>query len=256
MRTLWVIARREVWSYLTSPVAYVVSAIFLSIVGFLFYGVAKLASERSMQWLQFQGSLPAFNVIQLVFRPVFQDMALVLVFVVPLLTMRLFAEERRQRTYDLLFSAPISIVAIVGGKFVAAVLIYTVLLMLTLILPLILGQFAVFPWTALASAYLGLWLLGLVFIGVGLFASTLTEYQIVAAFTGVGILLVLWVIGLIGQDAEITVLAAVLKKLSVSIHFDGFVQGLISTSSLLFFLSLSFLWLTMAYRVVEANRWK
>ncbi len=256
MSTLWVIARREVWSYLTSPVAYVVSAIFLAIVGFLFYGVAKLASERSLQWLQFQGSVPAFNVIQLVFRPVFQDMALVLVFVVPLLTMRLFAEERRQRTYDLLFSAPVSIVAIVGGKFAAAVLIYTVLLALTAVLPLLLGQFAVFPWTALAAAYLGLWLLGLVFIAVGLFASTLTEYQIVAAFTGVGILLVLWVVGLIGQDAELTLLATTLRRIAVSVHFDSFVQGLVSTSSIVFFTSLALLWLTMAYRVVEANRWK
>src|SRR5213078_872645 len=89
MRILWAIARRELWSYLTSPVAYVVGAIFLAITGFLFYGVAKLASERSMQLLQFQGILPTFNVIQLVFRPIFQDMALVLVFLIPLLTMRL-----------------------------------------------------------------------------------------------------------------------------------------------------------------------
>lgn len=256
MRALWVIARREVWSYLTSPVAYVVSAIFLAVVGFLFYGVAKLASERSMQWLQFQGSLPAFNVIQLVFRPVFADIALVLVFVVPLLTMRLFAEERRQRTYDLLFSAPISVAAIVGGKFLAAMFIYTVLLALTLVLPILLGQFAVFPWTALASAYLGLWCLGLVFIAVGLFASTLTEYQIVAAFIGTGILIALWVVGLIGRDAEVTVLATVIQTIALAVHFDQFVQGLISSASIVFFLSGATFWLTVAYRVVEANRWK
>lgn len=256
MRALWIIARREIWSYLTSPVAYVVSAIFLAAVGFLFYGVAKLASERSMQLLQFEGSLPAFNVIQLVFRPIFSDMALVLVFVIPLLTMRLFAEERRQRTYDLLFSAPISIAAIVGGKFLAAVLLYTVLLILTLVLPVLLGQFATFPWTALAAAYLGLWLLGLVFIAVGLFASSLTDYQIIAGFTGSGILLALWVVGLIGQDAEVTSLATVLRKVALAVHFDSFVQGLISSASIVFFLSFTMFWLTIAYRVVEANRWK
>lgn len=256
MRVLWIIARRDLWSYLTSPVAYVVGAMFLAIVGFLFYGVAKLASERSMQMLQFQGNLPAFNVVQLVFRPIFHDMALVLVFVIPLLTMRLFAEERRQRTYDLLFSAPIPIVAIVGGKFLAAVLVYTSLLLLTLVLPVLLSQFTVFPWSALLSAYVGLWLLGLVFIGVGLFASTLTEYQIVAAFTSIGILLALWVLGLIGQDTEVTTLSIISRKLAVSIHFDTFVQGLINSASIIFFISLAVFWLTIAHRVVEANRWR
>src|SRR5438309_934549 len=157
MRALWIIARRELWSYLTSPVAYVVSGIFLAVIGFLFYGVAKIASERSMELLQYQGMVLAFNVVQLVFRPMFHNMGLVLVFVLPLLTMRLFAEERRQRTYDLLFSAPISVMAIVGGKFLAAVLIYTALLLLTMVLPVMLGQWTVFPWTALLSAYLGLW---------------------------------------------------------------------------------------------------
>src|SRR5205823_8094502 len=208
------------------------------------------------QLLQFQGILPTFNVIQLVFRPIFQDMALVLVFVIPLLTMRLFAEERRQRTYDLLFSAPIPMIAIVGGKFLAAVVIYTALLLLTFVLPLLLGQFTLFPWSALLAAYLGLWLLGLVFIAVGLFASTLTEYQIVAAFTGVGILLVLWVLGLVAQDAEATMLTTTMRRLAVSIHFDAFVQGLVSSSSVIFFLSLALFWLTVAYRVVEADRWR
>jgi len=256
MRVLWIIARRELWSYLTSPVAYVVAAIFLAIVGFLFYGVAKLASERSMQLLQFQGILASFNVVQLVFRPIFQDMALVLVFVLPLLTMRLFAEERRQRTYDLLFSAPISVMAIVGGKFLAAVLIYTALLVLTFVLPAMLGQWTTFPLSTLVSAYFGLWLLGLVFIGVGLFASALTEYQIVAAFTGIGILIVLWVTGLVAHDTEITTVSTVLKKMSVSLYFEEFVQGLVNTTSIVFFLSFMLFWLTVAYRVVEANRWR
>ncbi|MER3439333.1 MAG: ABC transporter permease, partial [Chloroflexota bacterium] len=159
-------------------------------------------------------------------------------------------------TYDLLFSAPISVVAIVGGKFLAAVLVYTALLLLTVVLPMMLGQWAAFPWSALLSAYLGFWLLGLVFIGVGLFASALTEYQIVAAFTGVGILLVLWVLGLVAQDTEHTTLSTVLRKLSVSVHFDDFVQGLVNSTSIIFFLSFMLFWLTAAYRVVEANRWR
>ena len=256
MRALWIIARRELWSYLTSPVAYVVSGIFLAVIGFLFYGVAKIASERSMQLLQYQGMVPAFNVVQLVFRPMFHNMGLVLVFVAPLLTMRLFAEERRQRTYDLLFSAPIPVMSIVGGKFLAAVIIYTGLLALTVVLPAMLAQYATFPWTALASAYLGLWLLGLVFIAVGLFASALTEYQIVAGFIGVGILLALWVIGLITPDPEMTTLAVIQKRIALAPHFDGLVQGLISTTSIVFFVSFTILWLTLAYRVVEANRWR
>ncbi|MER3424984.1 MAG: ABC transporter permease, partial [Nitrospiraceae bacterium] len=112
------------------------------------------------------------------------------------------------------------------------------------------------PRSALLSAYLGFWLLGLVFIGVGLFASALTEYQIVAAFTGVGILLVLWVLGLVAQDTEHTTLSTVLRKLSVSVHFDDFVQGLVNSTSIIFFLSFMLFWLTAAYRVVEANRWR
>ncbi|WP_447602999.1 ABC transporter permease [Nitrospira sp. Nam80] len=256
MRAVWVIAKREVRSYLTSPVAYVVSGIFLALIGFLFYGVAKNASERSMQLLQHQGLLPAFNVIQLVFRPTLENMGLVSVFVVPLLTMRLLAEERRQRTYDLLFSAPIPVLAIVVGKFLGAVVIYTGLLLLTLVLPVLLNQYAVFPWTALAAGYVGLWLLGLVFIAVGLFASSLTEYQIVAGFTGMGILLALWAVGLISPDAEMTALAAIQRKMALYPHFDVFMQGLMSTGSMVFFLTFTMFWLAMAYRVVEANRWR
>jgi len=256
MRALWIIARRELWSYLTSPVAYVVSGIFFASIAFLFYAVAKLASERSLQLIQSEGMVPAFDVVQLVFRPMFHNMALILVFIVPLLTMRLFAEERRQRTYDLLFSAPISILTIVGGKFIAAVIIYTGLLALTGLLPAVLAQYASFAWTALAAAYLGLWLLGLVFIAVGLLASALTEYQTVAAFIGMGILLVLWIIGQITPDAETTTLGAIGRQVALSVHFDRFVQGLISTTSIAFFVGFTILWLTLSYRVVEANRWR
>jgi len=95
-----------------------------------------------------------------------------------------------------------------------------------------------------------------VFIAVGLFASALTEYQIVAGFIGVGILLALWVTGLITPDAEMTTLAAIQKKIALAAHFDGFVQGLISTTSIVFFVSFTILWLTLAYRIVEANRWR
>jgi ABC-2 type transport system permease protein len=96
----------------------------------------------------------------------------------------------------------------------------------------------------------------LVFIGVGLFASALTEYQIVAAFTGIGILIVLWVTGLVAHDTEITTVSTILKKMSVSIYFEEFVQGLVNTTSIVFFLTFMLFWLTVAYRVVEANRWR
>jgi ABC-2 type transport system permease protein len=256
MSAIWVITKREVMSYLTSPVAYVVSGMFLAIIGFLFYGVAKNASDRSMQLLQHQGLLPSFNVIHLVFRPFLENMGLVSVFLVPLLTMRLLAEERRQRTYDLLFSAPISLLAIVIGKFIAAVVIYSCLLLLTLVLPLLLNQYAIFPWGALVAGYLGLWLLGLVFIAVGLFASSLTEYQIVAAFTGMGILLALWAVGLIAPDSEITMLSTIQRKVALFPHFDGFMQGLVTMSSIVFFLSFTILWIAITYRIVEVNRWR
>src|SRR2546428_3099398 len=146
--------------------------------------------------------------------------------------MRLFAEERRQRTYDLLFSAPIPVMSIVGGKFLAAVIIYTGLLALTLALPAMLAQYATFPWTALAAAYLGLWLLGVVFIAVGLFASALTEYQIVAGFICGGILLALWGVGLITPHAESTTPTGIQKRGAPAAHLYGVVQGLSSPTSL------------------------
>jgi len=256
MGALWIIARREIWSYLTSPVAYVVFGFFFAAIAFLFCGVAKLASDRTLQLVQYEGVVPGFNVVEVILRPMFHNMGLVLVFVVPLLTMRLFAEERRQRTYDLLFSAPINIVTIVGGKFLAAVVIYTGLLALTLLLPAVLVQYATFDWAPVAAAYVGLWLLGLLFIAVGLFASALTEYQIVAAFIGIGILLLMWILGQITPDAEMTTLSAIERRVALSVHFDAFIQGLISTTSIGFFVGFAALWLTVAYRVVETNRWR
>lgn len=256
MRNILTLAGKELKLYFVSPIAYVVAMVFLVVSDYIFYLQVSLYSSLSAQTMRFQGNLPQLNIHQAVFAPTFGSMSIILLLIVPLLTMRLFAEEKKGRTTELLLTSPLTITEIVLGKFLGAWCIYLLLLGLTLHMPILLGLFTQITWKPLLSSYLGLSLMGAVFLAVGLFASALTENQIVAAVISFGILIIFWLIGVSAQVAGEGVLGQVTGYLSLLSHLENFVKGLIDTRDLTYFVSMTLLGLFLTHRVVESQRWK
>lgn len=256
MRNIATIVSKELKSYVISLNVYLVAMVFLAITDFLFYQLALRYSFISTQLLRTPEMAPQVNLHDMVFRPVYHNMSVILIFIVPALTMRLFAEEKKSRTTELLMTSPISITELVLGKFLAVYIVYGILLALTLHMPLILSGFSEVNWRPLLATYLGLLLLGGVFTSLGLFASSLTENQIIAAVISFGMFLLLWLIGITAQNAGSTQIEAVVRYLSIIEHFDNFTRGLLDSRDLVYFVSLITLGLFSTHRVLESQRWK
>ncbi len=256
MKNILSLVEKEMRLYFISPIAYVVGMVFLMIADYLFYGQTVFLSGLSMQMMRFQQNLSQLNLHQVVFRPTFHTMGVILLFIVPLLTMRLFSEEKKGRTAELLLTSPLTITEMILAKFLAAFSIYLILLALTLHVPLILSALTPVPIKPLLSAYLGMALMGGAFVAFGLFASTLTENQIIAAVVSFGILIGLWLVGAGLQDEGGTPLGAVLNHLSLVSHLDNMLKGLIDSQDVVYFLSLIILGLFLSHRVVESTRWR
>jgi ABC-2 type transport system permease protein len=256
MTPVQAIIAKELRGYFVSPVVYVVGAIFLLIFGFLSYLYVVYAGYQAIQLMQMQGGQAQLNLNDLVFRNLFASMRFVLLIILPILTMRLFAEERKLRTFEFLMTSPIGINEIVAGKFVSVFLVFLSLLGLTGLVPTVLMLFSDFDWNPIWTGYLGMTLLGALFISVGLLASAITENQIVAAFLSFGILLLIWLISGLGALLGDTALGQIISYVSFMDHYDRLVRGLIDTKDLVYFFSSLAFMLFLTHRVVESTRWK
>jgi ABC-2 type transport system permease protein len=183
-------------------------------------------------------------------------MSVIMLLTLPMLTMRLLAEEKKVKTVELLMTSPISIIDILLGKYLAAILIFALMLLFTGFMPVLMNLYGDLQWGPILAGYLGLIMLGGVFLSFGLLASSLTENQIIAGFVGFGLTLLLWLMGWASQGAGDTALAPVFTYLSVGEHFDNFVKGLIDTGDLVYLLSLTTVGLFLTHRVLESQRWK
>ena len=256
MTPVQTIIAKELRSYFVSPIAYVIGAVFLAIVGLLSYWAVINASNQALRMMQIQNTFARINLNDLVFRPVFYSMNLVLMLVLPLLTMRLFAEERKLRTFELLMTSPIGINEIVTGKFLSAVLIYVGLLGLTGLIPLVLSAYVSFDWNPIFTGFLALLLQGALLIAIGLLASALTENQIIAAFISFGVILILWLLGAFGNLLGDNALGQLLSYISFTEHYDRLVHGLLDVKDIVYYVSgIAFLWFA-AHQTVDAHRWK
>ena len=236
MRNTATIALKEFKSYLTSPMAYVVTGIFLVLTGFLFTISATTYYETSIIGLwEFWG-------------------VLLLLLLAAVLTMRLLAEEKKMGTLELLLTAPVKDSEIILGKFLGSLGIFSVMLALTFYYPLLLWIFGDPDWGPIATSYLGLFLMGCTSLAVGLFASSLTSNQIVAAVVAGGILFALWFIGMLASVLPQSI-GEVISYLSLYYHFPAFMQGVIDTRGLIYFISITVLFLFLAIRSLENSRW-
>lgn len=257
MKSVFIIAGKEIRSLFVSPIAYVVLTGFLLLGGWFFFNLLFRFSYLLTLYTGFQNpqALQSLNLNEHVVAPLLHNLTIVLVIMVPIITMRSFAEEKKSGTYELLLTSPLTVTQIVMGKFLGSLFFIFVMIMLTGIYPAILLFYGNPELGILASGYLGLFLLGMVFISVGLFTSSLTENQIVAAVTCFVILLLLYVLSWPSETAG-AALGDVLKYFSVIEHFSEMVKGLIDTKSLVYFLSIIFLSLFLTHRSVEASRWR
>ena len=252
---LWPVFKKEMRLYFSSPVAWVVMTIFLFIAGYFFYSIFAFYTLASMQSAMNPQMGRELNVTDSVFRPLFSNMSVILLLLMPLITMRLFAEERRSGTIELLLTYPVRDGAVLVAKYLAALALYALMLVLTLLYPAMVVYFTRPEWGPLLTGYLGLLLMGATFLAVGIFASSLTENQIVAAITTFGTLLLLWVVG---WSAEYVggPWGRVLSHLSILEHFDTFARGVLDTKDVIFYLDVTIVALFLTLRSLEARRWK
>jgi ABC-2 type transport system permease protein len=250
------VVRKELKTYFVSPIAYVVAGVFLLLLGLLLFLPILAISNQSLQMLRMQGNLPDVNLNQLVLRPAFANMAVVMLLVVPILTMRMVAEEKKLKTMELLLTSPLTITDIVVGKFIAAFLVFAGMLALTALGTVALGAIVELRWPPIATAYLGVLLLGGVFLSVGLLASALTENQVIAVVLSFGLLLVIWLFDWAGQLLGDSPFGKLISYLSPIGHFDNLVKGVVDSKDLVYFATAIILSLFLTHRVLESQRWR
>lgn len=249
------IFKKELRAIFASPVAYVVMAVFLALSGYFFWGFLARFTFYSLQASMNPALGGGLNVMEFVLGPLFHNMSIVMLLMMPLFTMRLFAEERKSGTIELLLTYPVRDGAILLGKFLAVVVLLLCMLGLTVTYPLLLLAFTTPEPLPILAGYLGLLLVGTAFLSLGLFASALTENQIVAGSLAFGALLLIWVIGWSADVAGGTV-GKVLGHLSFLNHFEAFARGVVDTKDLIYYANVTVLFLFLTLKAVEARRWR
>jgi len=255
MRNIWSLVKKELRAYFSSPIAYVIIAGFLLLVGYFFYSLVAWFNAAAMQMAQNPYYAQQVNINEMVFSPLFHNMIIILILVAPLLTMRLLAEEKKGGTDELLFTSPLSVGEIVLGKYIAALIMWTIMLGLTALLSIFAfayGNPELAPWL---TGYLGLFLTGALFIAIGLFFSSLTENQIVAAFLTVVTLLLLLVLNWVTSSGG-GGWRTVLSYLSFSDHFGDMARGILDTKDVAYYLTFSAFGLFLTHSVIQSRRWR
>jgi ABC-2 type transport system permease protein len=248
------IAHKELKSYFASPIAYIVIGFFVLLFGFFYYSLVLIFNQQSMQMAGFEGA-PVQNVNDQMIRPLFLNASVILLFVLPMITMRTYSEEKRSGTIELLLTAPLTDFQIIMGKFLGAMALYAAMLAVTFVHMGILYAFGKPEWIPIATAYLGMLLMGGCFISVGLLISSLTKNQIVAGMITFAVFLLLWVINWIGSFTGPTT-QAVLDYLSITNHLDDFTRGILDTKHLVYYVTFIAFGLFLTARSVDTERWR
>ncbi len=255
MKGFWPVFRKELYQMFMSPIFYVVAFIFLLVSGVFFNFILTQVVQVSFQVAQHPELAKEMSMMELFLRSFLWNISIVTLFIAPLLTMRLYAEERKSGTIELLFTYPVTDAAAVAGKFAACLTTFTVLIAATLPGVIAVTLVAGPAWKLIFCGYAGLFLMGCSFLSLGIFASTLTRNQIVSAIITFGVLLVLWFIG----EATTTVnpvVGSILEYVSVSKHFEGLSKGLIDSRDILFYFVFSAFFLFLTLRQMSSYLWR
>jgi ABC-2 type transport system permease protein len=256
MRSIFVIAGKDLRILFGSPLFYVLGGICSIVWSLLFLlGVDEFANRSMMQMAQ--GGDP--DSMSLHFTVIARHLSLtnlLLLFCVSALTMRLFTEEKKARTFDLLLTSPVTATEIAIGKWLAGTLTAWALVGLSALYPISLMAFAKLQWGLLISSYIGLLLLVAAYTAVGVFASSLTESAVLAVIMALIFNVMLWFMGAAGESADGETARAILDHVNVGTHFVNFIKGNFSIAGIVFFASLTFLFTFLTQRIVESSRWR
>src|ERR1700733_8608087 len=254
MRNAWIICRKELGSYFVSPVAYLLLTMFAVIFGFFFWNALGFFVFEGME-MQMRGQMVPMNLNEQVIRPLLSNASVIGLFIIPMITMRLFAEEKRTGTIELLVTSPVRDLEIIVGKWLAAMILYSCLLLFTALNFAFLFRYGNPDWKPLVVGYLGLLLQAGTLLALGTFISTLTKNQIIAGAATFGVCLLLWVLEWT-SGYESATWARVLAYFSVITHFESFAKGVIEAKDVIFYLSGIFLGLFFTARSMESLRWR
>ncbi|MEP7309280.1 MAG: ABC transporter permease subunit [Acidobacteriota bacterium] len=255
MSNVIAIAQKELKSYFSSPIAYITIGFFALLYGYFFVAILSYFVRQSMQMNQFQGGPQALNINQVLIRQLLQNVTILILFIMPMVTMRTYSEEKRSGTIELLLTSPLTDLQIILGKFLGALALWATMLAVSLIHIGLLFVYGNPEWKPIATAYLGLLLLGGCFISVGLFISSLTKNQIVAGMVTFGVFLFLWVITWIGSFSGPTV-DSLTQYLSIIDHYDDFGKGVLDTTHLIYYVSFITFGLFLTAKSVDSERWR
>src|SRR5882672_9632156 len=232
MRNIWVICAKELRSYFVSPIAYLLLVMFAVIFGFFFWNSLGYIVNMTMQ-AQMEGEPFPMNLNEQVIRPLLSNINVIALFFIPMITMRLFAEEKRSGTIELLATSPVRDMEVILGKWLAAMILYACLLFFTALNFAFLFHYGKPDWKPVAVGYLGLLLQAGTLLALGTFISTLTRNQIIAGAATFGVCLLLWVLEWT-SGYESATWAQMLSYLSVITHFESFAKGVIQVKDVIF----------------------
>jgi ABC-2 type transport system permease protein len=255
MNNILAIAHKELKSYFASPIAYIVIGFSAILFGWFFVNLLYYFDRMSLQAGLGQGGPDAVNVNEMLISPLFLNVSVILLFTLPLVTMRTYSEEKRSGTIELLLTAPLTDVQIVIGKFLGGIVLYAAMLAATLIHLAFLFIFGNPEWRPVVTGYLGLLLMGGCFLSLGLFVSSLTKNQIVAGMITFALFLMFWVINWISTFTGPTT-QNILNYLSITDHLNDFTKGVIDTKHLVYYLSFIAFSLFLTVRAVDSERWR
>jgi ABC-2 type transport system permease protein len=254
MTNVFTIFRKELNSYFNSPIAYLVMALFGILSGYFFYVYVAFFVEGSMRSQMMGRSVP-MDVNDMVIRQLLANLSVIGLFMIPMITMRLFAEEKRSGTIELLTTSPVRDMEIILGKWLAALTLYAAVLGISALSVGSLFLYGKPDLSPILTGYLGLLLQGGALLAIGTFISTLTRNQIIAAFATFAVSLLLWVLDAVSA-VEQAAWAKAVAYLSVLSHSESFAKGVIDTRDVIFYLSLTFFALFLTARSLESLRWR
>ncbi len=254
MNNILAIAHKELKSYFSTPIAYIVIGFFALLFGYFFYAMLIIFNQQSLQLGGLEGG-GNVDINQQLIRPLFLNASVILLFVLPLITMRTYSEEKRSGTIELLLTSPVTDVQIILGKFLGAFALYAAMIAITMIHMGLLFSYGNPEWRVVITGYIGLLLMGGCFISVGLLISSMTKNQIVSGMVTFAVFLLLWVVNWIASFTGPTT-QSVLNYLSITDHFDDFTKGILDTKHLVYYFSVMSFGLFLTARSVDTERWK
>lgn len=230
------ILKRELSSYFNSAIAYVVMAVFFFFSGYFFYAVCISGNSSNLAY-------------------VYSNMFVIIIFLIPIITMKSLAEEKRQKTDQSLLTSPVSLTDVVLGKFLGAFVLFAMCCVVFLVYALVISFFTTPDWAVILCTLLGILLLGAALIAINVFISALTESVVIAAVAGMGVGLLIYMMNTFTSYISVSWITAIINKIDFVNYYTNFTYGLLNIADIIFFLSVTGLFLFFTVRILEKRRW-